>query len=134
MDTFDISIADVKHCWHWVGPMVFDLLKETGQKTETAEVYHLLRSGEAMLVVAPEGFVILTIQTEDDESRGLLIWMAKAYKQGDDCVGKYIDFFKDLAHKQECVRLVTRTAIPEVGEHLSEHGWKTMETEYQLKV
>ena len=130
-------IERIRPHWHWIRPQIELLIAESpamrGLLPE--DVFHACEAGEAFCVVADEGFAVVMVdhdRTTDEKS--LYIWMAGSKELGGNNVFKYMPFFRNLAKELGCVYLSTKTAFPEVGEHLTQNGWTETVREYTTAV
>jgi len=129
------EIVDIRDHWARVRPALQELILETEEDLIPEDVYHSCKSGDSVLVLADEGFVILCINTDQFTSkRELHVWFAYAFEPGGDCVSKYMDYFKGLAVQGECGYIVTKTSYDRIGEHLLARGWAKGLTEYRYEV
>ena len=130
------TIERIRSHWHRLMPYIESLIAETQHDDLMPEdIFHWCESGKATLVMAPEGFVIISVETDAvTDAKELLIWFAHAYKLGDDCVTRYLPYFKDLAKELGCRYISTKTAFDPVGKHLVDRGWERGQTEYRLPV
>lgn len=129
------EIVDIRGHWHKVRPAIEELIKSTGEDIIPEDVYHSCKTGDSVFVLAPEGFVILTINTDQfTNKQELMVWFAYAFEQGADCVSKYMEYFKGLAVQGNCGYIVTKTSFDRVGEHLVARGWRKGLTEYRYEV
>ena len=120
-------IANIRQEWHWVKRGVEEILAEQAQLTYRPEdVYAACLNHEAILWVAPEGFVVS--QELEDEFTGaktLLIWLAWARrKRGQNCVVKYYPFFARTAKAYGFSKIETRSPIPALENYLITAGWE----------
>lgn len=129
------SIERIRDHWDVVRPFLLSLIEETGQDLLAEDIFHWCEAGKAHFVLAPEGFVITSVETDAvTGERELLIWFARAFTIGHDCVEKYGAFFQDLAKQLGCRYILTKTAFNPVGDHLVGRGWERGQTEYRLRV
>lgn len=130
-------IERIRPHWHWIRPQLEFVIAESpamrGLLPE--DVFHACEAGQAFCVVADEGFVVATVERDDTtEEKNLYLWIAVANEIGKDCVTKYMPFFQQLAKELDCAYISTKTAFPEVGEHLTRCGWEKTVTEYTAPV
>lgn len=130
-------IERIRPHWHWIRPHIEEMIDTSpamrGLLPE--DVFHACEAGEAFCVVAEEGFVIVMVETDSTtDEKNLYLWIAGAKHLGQDCVSKYMPFFRSLAKELDCAYISTKTAFPEVGEHLAQNGWEKTVTEYTAAV
>ena len=117
--------ADIRRERDWVKQGIEEILAQQPQLTFRAEdVYAECVSGEAILWVAPEGFVITS--TEFDRFNGqksLLVWLAWAKELGNNCVIKYWDFFATVAKEAKYSKLMVKTPVTKLEPYLLKQGW-----------
>jgi|TARA_R110002124_G_scaffold83462_1_gene218481 hypothetical protein len=120
------EITDVTCNSHWVLPAVQEILDDNPQFTySTSDVYAACESGAATLWATADGFVVTTGETDTfTGDRTLLIWVAWAYKRGMDLVTRHQDFFIQKARDGGYKNLETRSAVPELKDHLVSQGWR----------
>ena len=119
-------LADIRHEWTWVREGIEEVLLEQPQLTFRPEdIYAQCVNGEALLWVAPEGFVISSgLKDEFNDKSTFLLWIAWARKRGQSCAVKYYDFLADNAAKAGYEKIETRTAVPQVEQYLAAEGWR----------
>lgn len=122
-------IASIREEWYWVKRGIDEILEEQPRLTFRPEdVYAACLNGDAVLWVAPEGFVINTV--EHDEFSGdktFLIWLAWAKDRGQSCAIKYYPFFERTAKEYGFNQIETRTPIAALEDYFYDAGW-TKET------
>ena len=119
-------IEDIRGHWHWIKPEIENILERSPQFTYLPEdVYAACKSGVAQCFVHAGGFVITQIDIDRfTGDKSLVLWLAGAKQRGNDYSGIFSDFFKRVAQSNDCIKVQTSTAVPEVGEHLQGIGWK----------
>ena len=119
-------IADINKNIEWVAPAVQEILDDNPQFTySVSDVYLACHSGAATLWSTEDGFVVTTGETDTfTGDRTLLIWLAWAYKRGMDLVTRHQDFFIQQARDGGYKNIETRSAIPELKDHLVTQGWQ----------
>ncbi len=122
----DPVISSMSTTFHWVLPAIGEILEQQPQLTFTAgDVYAACESGGATLWTTKEGLVITTGETDTfSGDRTLLIWLAWAWKRGMNLVAQHQDFFIKQARDGGYKYLETRSAVPELKDHLVSEGWK----------
>jgi hypothetical protein len=119
-------LANVRQEWDWVKRGIEEIIAEQPQLTFRPEdVYAAVLNGEALLWVAPEGFVITT--EECDEFTGaktFLVWLAWAKERGQSCVIKYYSFFAQAAKEHGFTSIEVRTPVTSLEGYLLAEGWK----------
>lgn len=121
------TIGSVREHWDWVKVGIEEILSEQPHLTFRPEdVYAACLNEEAILWIAPEGFLITTstrCQYTGDST--FFIWLAWAKSQGrESCATKYLGFFEQVAREHGYNRIETRSPIPAMERHLSTYGWK----------
>ena len=118
-------LANVRQEWDWVKRGIEEIIAEQPQLTFRPEdVYAAVLNGEALLLVAPEGFVITT--EECDEFTGaktFLVWLAWAKERGQSCVIKYYSFFAQAAKEHGFTSIEVRTPVTSLEGYLLAEGW-----------
>lgn len=119
------TIADIRQEWAWVKGGIEEILTKQPRLTFRPEdVYAACVNGDAVLWVAPEGFVINTV--EHDEYSGektFFIWLAWSKKRGENCAWKYIGFFEKTAKQCGFNQIETRTPIGALETYFLADGW-----------
>lgn len=112
--------------WHWVKQGIEEILAEQPQLTFTPEdVYAACVNGEAVLWVAPEGFVVNTADNDMySGKRTFFVWLAWAKQRGQNCVLKYYPFFERIAKEYGFDQIEVRTPISELEGYLISEGWR----------
>lgn len=117
--------ADIRREWKWVKRGLEEILGEQPRLTFRPEdVYAAVVNDEAVLWVAPEGFVINTV--EHDQYTGkktFLIWLAWSKRRGENCAMKYIQFFEQVAKDHGFSQIETRTPISALETYFLAGGW-----------
>jgi hypothetical protein len=118
-------IADVRVNWHWIRPIIEDILMDCPQFTYIPEdVYAACKSGNAQCWVHRGGFVISKIDLDMySGERSFFIWIAGATEMGHDFATRFNEFFKDVARQNGCTKIETGTGMQEVEAHLIHSGW-----------
>ena len=121
----DPVIADIRDEWDWVCPALRKLKKQIPSLTWRPEdVYAECLYGNALLYVAPDGFVITNVITDQyTKERTLHFWIACAQELGGNCVIKYLPFFKNVAKQLECKFFETWTSVDELESYFINEGW-----------
>lgn len=118
--------ADIRSEWEWVNTGVREILQQQPRLTFRPEdVYAACVNGDAVLWVAPEGFLVNT--AEHDEFTGektFFIWLAWSKKRGEQIGWKYIDFFEKTAKQYGFSQIELRTPIGALENYLIIDGWK----------
>ena len=119
-------IEDIRAHWHWIRPEIEYILASSPQFTYLPEdVYSACKANIAQCFVHEGGFVITQIDIDRfTGEKSLILWAAGARKRGNDYSGMFTEFFKQVAQANDCVKVQTSTAVPEVGDHLRGIGWK----------
>ena len=70
-------LANVRQEWDWVKQGIDEILAEQPQLTFRPEdVYAAVLNGEALLWVAPEGFVVTTVEVDEfTGAKTFLLWL-----------------------------------------------------------
>ena len=118
-------LANVRQEWDWVKQGIDEILAEQPQLTFRPEdVYAAVLNGEALLWVAPEGFVITTEQSDEfTGAKTFFIWLAWAKKRGQSCAIKYLPFFAKLAKENGYKNIETRTPVSTLEDYFLVEGW-----------
>ena len=120
------AVTDIRPEWGWVRPIIERILERSPQFTYLPEdVYTACKSGNAQFWVNDDGFVISAIEVDRfTGEKSFFIWLAGAKEIGGDQALAFDEFFCQVALQSGCTRMETRTSVPEVGDHLSNAGWK----------
>ena len=118
-------LANVRQEWDWVKRGIEEIIAEQPQLTFRPEdVYAAVLNGEALLWVAPEGFVITTEQSDEfTGAKTFFVWLAWAKERGQSCVVKYYSFFAQIAKQHGFSNIEVRTPITALEEYLLAEGW-----------
>lgn len=118
-------LANVRQEWDWVKQGIDEILAEQPQLTFRPEdVYAAVLNGEALLWVAPEGFVITTEQSDEfTGAKTFFIWLAWAKERGQSCAIKYLPFFAKLAKENGYKNIETRTPVSTLEDYFLVEGW-----------
>ena len=121
----DPVIADIREEWDWVRPALEELREQIPSLTYRPEdVYAECLYGNALLHVAPEGFVITNVITDQyTKERTLHFWICWAKKLGGGNVINYLPFFENVAKQLECTKLEVWTPVKELEAYLISSGW-----------
>jgi hypothetical protein len=119
-------LADIRQEWAWVKEGIEEVLVEQPQLTYRPEdIYAQCVNGDALLWVAPEGFVVSSgFKDEFNDKSTFLIWIAWAKQRGQNCAVKYYDFFAKNAAEAGYDKIETRTAVSQVERYLLSDGWR----------
>ena len=119
-------VADIRHEWDWVRPLLEELKSSHEHINWIPEdVYHECRTGNAVLWVAPEGFVITTLHTDEyTNEKSLVVWIACAKKIGRRNVLTYLPFFEDVAKGCDCSSVEVWSFIRHMEEYLAPLGFE----------
>jgi hypothetical protein len=120
------TFAQVREEWVWVKRGIEEILAEQPQLTFRPEdVYAACLNGEAHLWVAPEGFVVTTVEVDEfTGAKTFLLWLAWAKNRGQSCAIKYLPFFAELARENGFKNIETRTPITALEDYFLAEGWK----------
>lgn len=119
-------LGNIREEWVWVKRGIEEILAEQPQLTFRPEdVYAACLNKEALLWVAPEGFVI-TLETHDEftNRKTFFVWLAWAKKRGESCVIKYYPFFAQIAKQHGFFNVEVRTPFSGIEDYLLAEGWK----------
>ena len=118
-------LANVRQEWDWVKQGIDEILAEQPQLTcRPEDVYAAVLNGEALLWVAPEGFVITTEQSDEfTGAKTFFIWLAWAKERGQSCAIKYLPFFAKLAKENGYKNIETRTPVSTLEDYFLVEGW-----------
>lgn len=121
----DPVIADIRDEWDWIRPALEELKEQIPSLTWRPEdVYAECLYGNALLHVAPEGFVITNVITDQyTKERTLHFWISWAKKLGGGNVIKYLPFFENVAQQLECKFLEMSTPVNELELYFTQNGW-----------
>lgn len=119
------TLANVRQEWVWVKRGVEEILAEHPQMTYRSEdVYAACLNREALLWVAPEGFVITTEQIDEYTGRKtFFIWLAWAKNRGQSCAIKYFPFFAQIAKQNGYSNIETRSPVSALEDYFLAEGW-----------
>jgi len=119
-------LANVRQEWEWVKRGIEEIIAEQPRLTFRPEdVYAAVLNGEALLWVAPEGFVITTEQDDEfTDKKSFFVWLAWAKERGQSCVVKYFSFFAQIAKQHGFSHIEVRTPITALEEYLLAEGWE----------
>lgn len=118
-------LANVRQEWDWVKQGIDEILAEQPQLTFRPEdVYAAVLNGEALLWVAPEGFVITAEQDDEfTDKKTFFVWLAWTKERGQSCVVKYYSFFAQIAKQHGFSHIEVRTPVTALEEYLLAEGW-----------
>lgn len=118
-------IADIRDEWDWIRPALEELREQIPSLTYRPEdVYAECLYGNALLHVAPEGFSISRVCTDEfTKERTLHFWICWAKKLGGGNVINYLPFFENVAKQLECTSLEVWTPVKELEAYLISSGW-----------
>jgi hypothetical protein len=119
-------LANVRQEWEWVKRGIEEIIAEQPRLTFRPEdVYAAVLNGEALLWVAPEGFVITTEQDDEfTDKKSFFVWLAWTKERGQSCVVKYFSFFAQIAKQHGFSHIEVRTPITALEEYLLAEGWE----------
>lgn len=122
----DPKLANIREEWFWVEEGIKEILNEQPQLTFRAEdVYAQCVNGDALLWVAPEGFVVSSdVRDEFTGKPTFVLWIAWAKEKGANCAVKYYDFFAKNAAEAGYEAIETRTPILQIEKYLMASGWR----------
>lgn len=120
------ELGNIREEWSWVKSGIEEILAEQPQLTFRSEdVYAACLNGEALLWVAPEGFVITTEEGDQfTRAKTFFVWLAWAKKRGDSCVIKYYPYFAQVAKEHGFSSIEVRTPFKTLEDYLLVEGWK----------
>lgn len=119
--------ADICEHWEAIKPTLQIMLDSSAE-----ELYAACVSGEAVLLKAPEGFVVVTEQTSRDGRKDLFVWAVAG--RGGHFYRRYWPDLADMAKHLGCAAVTGRVREERVGELLEHHGWKRTYIEYSREV
>lgn len=132
----DPHIADIRHEWHWIKPLLDNMLTLNSYLTWIPEdVYHECRSGNAVLWVAETGFVITTLHTDEySNEKSLVVWIAAAKELGGKNVVSYLPFFEDVAKGCDCHNVEVWSFVGCMEEYLAPLGFEVATRVFKKRV
>lgn len=121
----DPYLADIRKEWDWVSKGVREILEGTPQLTYRAEdVYAACVSGQALLWITSEGFVVTTVEVDQHTNdRTLLVWLAWARNRGEKKAAYYLPFFEAKAREAGLQKMEVRSAVRQMIDYLESDGW-----------
>ena len=103
--------ADVRAEWHWVGPVIKELLEDNPDVQAIPEdIYADCKSGRSQLWVSPNYVLITEIEiTEYSGERNLCIAYAWARERGNKWGLEVMDYMEQLAKANSCAGITFGT-------------------------
>lgn len=119
--------ADICECWEEIRPTLQVMLDRSAE-----EIYSACVRCEAVLLRAPEGFIIVSEQFGHDNKKELFVWAVAGH--GGQCIRRHWPELADMARALGCTSVVGRVKEDRVSELLERSGWKIRHTEYARTV
>ena len=118
--------GNIRAEWEWIKPLIEKILAKTPQLTFRPEdVYAACVSGEAILWIAEEGFVVTTVEYDEyNGERTFLLWLAGAREIGMNAVRKHQAFFENIAREAGMAKLELRSAVTDLKMYFEGGGWE----------
>jgi hypothetical protein len=112
--------ADVRAEWHWVGPIIKELLDENPDVQAIPEdIYADCKSGKAHLWVSPHYVVITEFEvTEYSGEVNLCISYARALKRGQKLGIEVMDYLEQFAKNNKCAGITFGTRYQPLIDYL----------------
>lgn len=118
--------AAIEQHWEAIQPTLQVMLGMTAQALYTA-----CASGEAVLLEAPEGFIVVSEQRTAGVKE-LFVWAVAGH--GGQCIRRHWPELAEIARDLGCTSVVGRVKQDRVGQLLERSGWKIRHTEYARAV
>ena len=104
-------LANIREEWHWVGPIVSELLKDNPDVQAIPEdIYSDCKAGKAHLWVSPHYMLITEFEiTEYSGERNLCIAYAWARERGNKWGREAIPYMEQVARQNNCAGITFGT-------------------------
>jgi hypothetical protein len=117
--------SDIRKEWDWVQVGLREINSVVPHLDHRPEdVYVACVNGDAHLWTTHEGFVITTSEVDTmTGQKAFFIWLAWAKQRGYNLIDKHQPFFADIAKQAGFDKMTTKSAVPQLREHMEANGW-----------
>lgn len=121
--------TDIRYVWSDIKDRVTECL--AGQDMTPEEIYHMCRSGNATLMMAPDGLAVFQVQESPSDGDLRLVCLI-GHGEG-EAMSKYLEQGVDLAQRAGCSKLMFISK--RIGfERKLGPKWKRKYTMYEMEV